>query len=121
MFKIAYGAGHNKFTKNRIPDGATEWVLNDRVARYFEKAAKGYPVELKRVDHETEPVDLRKRCKLANDWGADFFLSIHHNAGINGGKGGGIVVYTYTKVDKATKEWQKEVYNIIILKKRYPL
>ena len=61
MFKIAYGAGHNKFTKNRIPDGETEWVLNDRVARYFEAAARSYPVELLRVDHETEPVDLKKR------------------------------------------------------------
>lgn len=94
MFKIAYGAGHNKFTKNRIPDGETEWVLNDRVARYFEKAAKGYPVELLRVDHETEPVDLKKRCKLANDWGADFFLSIHHNAGVDGGTGGGLVAFS---------------------------
>lgn len=94
MFKIAYGAGHNKFTKNRIPDGETEWVLNDRVARYFEAAARSYPVELLRVDHETEPVDLKKRCKMANDWGADFFLSIHHNAGINGGTGGGLVAFS---------------------------
>ena len=41
----------------------------------------------------------------------DFYLSIHHNAGINGGSGGGIVAYVYTKVDDVTKAWQKELYD----------
>lgn len=94
MFKIAYGAGHNRYTKNGIPGGASEWVLNDRIARYFAEEAKNYPVELLRVDHETDPVDLQKRCQMANEWGADFFLSIHHNAGVNGGPGGGLVAFS---------------------------
>ncbi len=94
MFKIAYGAGHNTYTKNGIPGGVSEWVLNDRVARYFAEEAENYPVELLRVDEEAAPVDLAKRCKTANDWGADFFLSIHHNAGINGGTGGGLVAFS---------------------------
>lgn len=94
MFKIAYGAGHNIYTKNGIPGGVSEWVLNDRVARCFAEEAQKYPVELLRVDEEAVPVDLAKRCKMANDWGADFFLSIHHNAGINGGTGGGLVAFS---------------------------
>ncbi len=96
MFKIAYGAGHNKDTKNGIPGGESEWYLNDRIARYFAEEAKNYPVELLRVDDPLglAPVSLSKRCKAANDWGADFFLSIHHNAGINGGKGGGLVAFS---------------------------
>lgn len=96
MFKIAYGAGHNKDTKNGIPGGTSEWALNDRVARYFAEEAKNYPVELLRVDDPMglRPVELKKRCKAANDWGADFFLSIHHNAGINGGTGGGLVAFS---------------------------
>ena len=94
MLKIAYGAGHNKYTKNGIPGGESEWVLNDRIARYFAEEAARYPVELLRVDEPEAPVDLKKRCKLANDWGADFFLSIHHNAGVNGGSGGGLVAFS---------------------------
>lgn len=94
MFKIAYGAGHNLYTKNGIPDGESEWVLNDRIARYFAREAADYPVELLRVDDATAPVDLEKRCQAANQWGADFFLSIHHNAGVNGGKGGGLVAFS---------------------------
>ena len=102
MFKIAYGAGHNNATSNGIPTSlhsprVNEWVLNDRVARYFAEAAKAYDVELLRVDDPQgiAPTVLAERVKKANDWGADFFLSIHHNAGINGGSGGGLVAFSY--------------------------
>ena len=30
---------------------------------------------------------LATRTSKANSWGADIYLSIHHNAGINGGSG----------------------------------
>ena len=101
MFKIAYGAGHNNFTANGIPkelwaEPENEWFLNQRIAKYFAEAARFYDVELLRVDDPMglDPVDLKQRCKAANDWGADFFLSIHHNAGINGGTGGGLVAFS---------------------------
>lgn len=105
MFKIAYGAGHNRYTAGRRipaeldPNETREWLLNDRVARYFAEAAAQYEgVKLLRVDDpagEAE-VDLADRCRVANDWGADFFLAIHHNA-FRGTPwdGGGIVAYSY--------------------------
>lgn len=106
MFKLAIDAGHylktpgrrilKKFDKNQT----REWVLNDRVARYAEQYAAEYEdVEVLRVDDVTGKtlVGLQARCDAANDWGADFYLSIHHNAGILGGKGGGIVAYGYKK------------------------
>jgi N-acetylmuramoyl-L-alanine amidase len=39
-------------------------------------------VELLRVDDPTgkAPISLEERCRAANDFGADFCLSIHHNA-----------------------------------------
>ena len=102
MFKIAYGAGHNNSTSNGIPTSlhsprVNEWFLNDRIARYFAEAAKAYDVELLRVDDPkgVEPTVLANRVKKANDWGVDFFLAIHHNAGINGGSGGGVVAFSY--------------------------
>ena len=102
MFKIAYGAGHNNSTSNGIPTSlhsprVNEWYLNDRIARYFAEAAKAYDVELLRVDDPkgVEPTVLANRVKKANDWNADFFLAIHHNAGINGGSGGGLVAFSY--------------------------
>jgi N-acetylmuramoyl-L-alanine amidase len=104
VFKIAVDAGHylgtlGKRCLKKLDAGQTrEWVLNDRIARYFAQTAQQYEgVELLRVDNPTgaKDVSLKNRCKAANQWGADLYLSIHHNAGINGGSGGGIVAYSY--------------------------
>lgn len=122
MFKIAYGAGHRLVTSGKRlpkaldPNETREWVLNDRVARYFAEAASQYEgVELLRVDDPEgkKAIDLKARCEAANDWGADFCLAIHHNAGIKLGKGGGIVAYIYKKGTKA-EEYQKAIYNACI-------
>ena len=123
MFKIALNAGHYRNTagkrclKKFDPNETREWVLNDRICDKIEKQLKSYDgYELLRVDDTTGATDvsLNNRCKKANDWGADFYLSIHHNAGINGGTGGGVVAYTYNNVDVKTAVWQKELYNAVI-------
>lgn len=123
MFKIAINAGHYKKTagkrciKKLDKNETREWVLNDRICDKIEQKLKAYDgYKLLRVDDTTGATDvsIANRCKKANAFGADFYLSIHHNAGINGGKGGGIVAYTYTKVDATTKAWQKELYNAAI-------
>jgi N-acetylmuramoyl-L-alanine amidase len=125
LFKIALNAGHYKGTagkrclKKLDKNETREWVLNDRICDKIEQKLKAYEgYQLLRVDDTTGSTDvsLSKRVTKANSWGADFYLSIHHNAGINGGTGGGVVAYTYTKVSDATKDWQKRLYNEIIKK-----
>jgi len=59
-------------------------------------------------------VPLKTRTNTANSWGADFCVSIHHNAGINGGSGGGVVSIVYLKVGATTKKLQSEIYNNVI-------
>ena len=121
MFKIAYGAGHNDKTGNGIPKDLhtpfmNEWRLNDRVAKYFAEAAAQYKdVELLRVDDPAglAGVSLSGRCKTANNWKADFFLSIHHNAGINGGKGGGLVAFSAADGTEAAK-YRDAIYDACI-------
>lgn len=121
-FKIALDAGHYRNTpgkrclKKLDPNETREWVLNDRVARYFAEAAQQYEgVELLRVDDPTgkKDVSLANRCKAANNWGADMYHSFHHNAGINGGSGGGLVVYSYKNGTKGA-EYRDEIYNACI-------
>ena len=123
MFKIAYGAGHNLFTPGRrIPKSldsneTKEWVLNDRVARYFAEAAGQYEgVELLRVDDPKgqAEVNLYDRCRKANEWGANFFLAIHHNAGIKLGKGGGIVAFSYPD-SKTGAAYRNAIYDACIV------
>ncbi len=121
-FKIAYGAGHYLQTAGkRLPkkldaSQTREWTLNDRVARHFAAAAAEYEnVELLRVDDPTgkTEVSLSTRCKRANDWGADFCLAIHHNAGVNLGSGGGICAFSYKEGTKAA-EYRDEIYDACI-------
>ena len=122
-FKIALNAGHGLNTagkrcmKKLDPKETREWYLNDRICDKIESKLKAYTgYELKRLDDTTgkKDVALSTRVTTANNYNADFYLSIHHNAGINGGTGGGVMAFTYTKVDKTTAEWQKELYNAII-------
>lgn len=125
MFKIALSAGHYRYTagkrcmKKLDPNETREWVLNDRIADKVEKLLSAYEgYELLRVDDTKgeKNISIETRVANSNKWGADFYLSLHHNAGIYGGNGGGVVAYTYTKVDNKTKEWQKELYDAIVKK-----
>lgn len=101
-FKIAYNAGHILATPGkRIPAAldakqTREWVLNDRIARYFAEEMACYEdVELRRMDDPNgiKPIDIDVRVAEANKWEADFYLSIHHNAAGVIFNGGGIVVF----------------------------
>lgn len=125
MFKLALNAGHGYNTagkrclKELDPNETREWTLNSRICNKIQEKLKGYEgVEVLRLDDVTGKTDvaLSTRTNKANEWGADFYLSIHHNAGIHGGSGGGVVSYTYTNVDADTKSWQKMLYNAIIAK-----
>lgn len=108
-FKIAYGAGHfrhtagNKVSRELDAGETREWILNDRIARYFAQAAEQYEgVELLRTDDVSGETDvgLGERCRKANAWGADFCLSIHHNAGANLTNAGGVVAFSYPASQK---------------------
>ena len=123
MFKLALSAGHYSKTagkrclKKLDKNETREWVLNDRICDKIEQKLKAYDgYQLLRVDDTTGATDvsLDNRTKKANEWKADFYLSIHHNAGIYGGKGGGVVAYVYTNVDAKTLSWQKKLYEAVI-------
>jgi len=123
MLKIALNAGHyigtagKRCLKSLDPNETREWVLNNRICDKVEEKLKGYSgYSLLRIDDTTGNTDISvaDRAKKANGFGADIYISVHHNAGINGGSGGGIVAYTYIKVDSLTKDWQQLLYNKLI-------
>ena len=125
MFKIALVAGHYKHQagkrclKSLDPKETREWVLNDRICDKIESKLKAYEgYQLLRLDDTSgeKNISLTARTNAANNFKADFYLSIHHNAGVKGGKGGGVVAYVYTKASNASKEWQKALYSAVISK-----
>ena len=122
MFKIAYCAGHylgtpgKRIPKSLDPNETREWGLNDRVARYFAEAAGRYEgVALLRTDDPTGKtfVDIPDRTAKANAWGAELYIDMHHNSGINGGSGGGVEAYSYPGSAEG-KKYRDAIYEAVI-------
>lgn len=124
MRKLALGAGHSINTpgkrclKSLDPKETREWWLNDRVCDYVEDELKDYDgVDILRLDDSDDGQDdiaLASRVSSANRWGADFYLSVHHNAGANGTAAGGIEAYAHPNASTAAVEWRDELYDALI-------
>ena len=123
MYKIALNAGHGLNTAGKrclasLDSNETrEWQLNSRICNKIEEKLKAYDgYELIRLDDTTGKTDiaLATRTKKANDFKADFYLAIHHNAGVGGKNGGGIIAIVYTKVDDTTLNYQRALYDSVI-------
>ena len=122
MFKIAYCAGHYLGTPGkRLPEAlddaqTREWVLNDRVARYFAQAAADYEgAQLLRTDDETGKtfVDIPQRTARANAWGADLYLDLHHNAAGKLFFGGGVEAFSYPG-SAAGRKYRDAIYEAVV-------
>lgn len=109
---IVIDAGHGMRTsgkrclKSIDANQTREWYLNDRIADRLEELLTAYDCKVIRVDDTTGAKDiaLSTRVKTANNAKADIYVSIHHNAGINGGAGGGTEVYYYSgKAERAAQ------------------
>lgn len=118
---IAIDAGHGMGTagkrclKSIDPGETREWYLNDRIADMVETELKKYDCQVLRVDDTTGAKDiaLSTRVKAANNAKADMYISIHHNAGINGGTGGGTVVYYYSSAAERLTQ-ARALYNAVV-------
>lgn len=116
---IVLDAGHGLKTSGKEVTLAgwpktKEWWLNDRIADRLEKMLANYDCRVIRVDDTTgaNDVSLANRVRVANNGNADVYISIHHNAGIRGGNGGGTVVYYYPSGN--CKEIATRLYNAIV-------
>lgn len=115
---IALDAGHGLYTAGRRclksldPGETREWALNHRVACYVARYLADYDCDILRTDDPTgaEDVTLEARVSKANLCGADAFISIHHNAGIKGGSGGGVVAYTCRKCSAVSTRLRDVIY-----------
>lgn len=124
MFKLALDAGHGINTpgkrclKTLDSNETREWWLNNRICDLVEGYLKNYTgYSLLRLDDSDDgktDVPLKTRTDKANAWGADFYLSVHHNAGINGGNGGGIVAISYLNSGRETVNWRNTLYDSLI-------
>ena len=109
---VCIDCGHGMTTRGKeCLDGTKEWVLNSRIGEYVEAMLTEKGITVVRSDDRTgkKDIPLSTRVKKANEV-SDYFISIHHNAGIKGGHGGGIVVFWYSS--KPDRERQaRALYN----------
>ena len=119
---IALDAGHylgtpgKRCLKSIDPGETREWVLNSRIAEKVQKILADYQVDILRLDDPTGQTDvtLQDRTDKANRAKADLYLSIHANAGINGGSGGGIVMYAYSYPDEESIRVRDTIYQYTV-------
>lgn len=123
-FKVALSAGHYLGTAGKRcpreldPAETKEWVLNDRIVDKLENILSQYnDIEVLRLDDTTgkKYISNEERARIANAWGANLYLAIHHNAANKIFNGGGIVAYIHsTNAKPGAAEWQKAFYDACI-------
>src|SRR5690554_6390133 len=110
--KIFIDPGHGGSDPGAAANGLREKDLTLAIAkecnRVLNEEYEGVQTKMSRTG-DTYP-SLSARTKAANNWGADYFVSIH----INAGGGTGFESYIYNgSVSSKTKEYQKKVHQVI--------
>ena len=82
--KICLDPGHggdaDKRGFKRGPTGVREAEVNLRVAQYLRELLTRAGAEVRLTREDDVDLTLEDRAAVANTWGADLFISLHHNA-----------------------------------------
>ncbi len=62
------------------PSGLTEADANLVQAAWLERHLLAHGAEVRQTRRDHSDVDLDERCKLADQWDPDLFISLHHNS-----------------------------------------
>ena len=107
MVKIYIDPGHGGTDPGAVGNGLREKDLTLQIATRIKDILAGYkdvPTKMSRTG-DTFP-SLSARTNEANTWGADFFLSVH----INAGGGQGYEDFIYKSSSKDTKTYQDNIH-----------
>ncbi|MGE6626768.1 N-acetylmuramoyl-L-alanine amidase [Bacillus pumilus] len=110
--KIMIDPGHGGHDPGAVANGLKEKDLVLKIAKKTKAILeKVYGASVKLTRSTDVYVDLSQRARLANNWGADYFASIH----INAGGGTGFETFRFDKLSAAssTGKQQKIVHDSI--------
>ena len=118
---FAIGRGHGLYTpgkrclKSIDPNETREFILNDRIADKVENKLANYECEVITIGDTTGLKDilLASRVNTVNKAKPDMYIPIHHDAGINGGYGGGTTVF-YSGSNADRPRQAQALYDAII-------
>ncbi len=75
-----HGGDAHKRGYKRGPTGVREAEMNLRIAQYLRDFLEAAGAEVKLTREADIALSLADRANIANEWGADLFISLHHNA-----------------------------------------
>lgn len=113
MVKIILDAGHGGSDPGAVGNGLKEKDLTLKIVKYIKSMLEDYKdceVLLTRSTDKT--LSLKERTDFANVKKADFFLSVHINAG--GGEGYEDFVYTTISGKSETANIQRQIHDEIL-------
>nr|WP_060596918.1 N-acetylmuramoyl-L-alanine amidase [Bacillus pumilus] len=113
--KIMLDPGHGGHDPGAVANGMKEKDLVLKIAKKTKAILeKVYGASVKLTRSTDVYIDLSQRARLANNWGADYFTSIH----INAGGGTGFETFRFDKLSAAssTGKQQKIVHDSIFKK-----
>lgn len=114
MVKIYIDPGHGGSDLGAVAYGLQEKHVTldiaKRIRNYLNKNFSGHTIKMSRTTDKT--VSLAARTNAANRWGADFFLSVH----INAGGGTGYEDYIHPSLSNAsqTAKYRSIIHDIMI-------
>ncbi|MGM9968421.1 MAG: N-acetylmuramoyl-L-alanine amidase [Rummeliibacillus sp.] len=111
MVKIYIDPGHGGKDSGTVGNGLKEKDFTLKIAKRIRELLARYKNVSTKMSRtgDTFP-SLSARTNEANAWGADFFLSIH----INAGGGQGYEDYIYTSTNQVTKKYQDNIHTEIL-------
>lgn len=117
--KIFVDAGHGGTDPGALGNGVVEQAVNLNVARELARLLRqgGYEVmEYRTTRNENvlpnKNADLRNRAAMANQWGADYFISIHTNSSLNP-TANGFEAYVY-RLNSRAEELAQSIVNSVV-------
>ncbi|CEP81543.1 N-acetylmuramoyl-L-alanine amidase [Paraclostridium sordellii] len=96
-YKVFLDPGHGGYDSGALGFGRKESYLNLEVAKRVERKLQAQNIEVVMSRKTDEFISLGKRAELANNYGADVFVSIHQNSAENQSANG---IETYYHPDK---------------------
>jgi len=106
MTLVVLDPGHGGEDPGATGNGILEKDLTLDIAQKVRSALGAYQVEVRLTREEDVDVSLGGRSDLANRLGADYFLSLH----INAGGGTGFESYVYTYADDTIEELRRVIH-----------
>jgi N-acetylmuramoyl-L-alanine amidase len=107
---IVLDPGHGGKDLGAVGNGLQEKDLNLDVAKKIADFLKPYNVTVHLTRNDDTFIELQQRTEIANKLNADYFLSVHTNAG----GGTGFESYIHTSENPGTAELRRVVHNSII-------